>query len=288
MTRIETSINFFGKGLCQSRWTNERNAVTYNIVYVIFGGSGEYIDGNQKLNFQKNHIYILPANRHYILKRHPENPLDHIWFHADIFPILDRNAVIEFDIRNFEFIRHLVSSINSRLSDVMGCLTKEFVRTYNIRKDFIIGLPPQKMAGGVVNVETYTVIFNSLNLLLQCLLGCILQERRHEITLIDDQYIRKAFEFIRSHFHENIDNQDIADRINITRTHFIRLFKHKMNITPHQYLLSYRLSMAELYLSHGVPVTRVAEQVGLDPKTFSRIYKASRGYVPSKYNSLME
>ena len=286
MKNIDTNIYFFGNGLCKDFQNKEHKSSTYNTVYAVYGGRCEYNDGIKNINFQKNYVYILPANKDYVMKRYPEDSLNHIWFHTDIFPIINCNTIIEFDMKTSKYVQSLVEAAIFRISDLYKYLTSGFIDRYILNEKRIIGLPPRKMNNGTSNMESYTAIFNSLNTILQCILSYILLENDNKYILLHDRYIGMAYEFIRDHYHENIDNQIIAERINIARPHLYRIFKQKMNITPHQYLLNYRLSMANFYLSQGLPVTRVAEQVGLDPKTFSRIYKAKHGFPPSRYSHL--
>ncbi|HBQ64119.1 MAG TPA: hypothetical protein DD727_04190 [Clostridiales bacterium] len=288
MIKVDTHINYFGQGQCFQIWNVERDSVTYNIVYIILGGKGQYIDVEKEIEFKKNHLYILPANRHYLLKRFPEEPLDHIWFHVDIFPALDRNSVIEFNIDDKKYIRNIVDSISCRIKDSLRYWKKNSKLLDRMVKDdnYVSGFAPLTMQNQIQDLPGYTNNFNILNALLICLLTCVMQEERQNIFLIDNPYVEKAFQFIRKHYREDIDNQTIADHLNISRLHLIKIFKQKMNTTPHKFLLNYRVSMADLFLSHGLNISETAEQVGIEPQSLSRVYRRIRGYAPREAKKL--
>ncbi len=278
-------IFFFGKGHCQTRWISERNGVTYNIVYIIFDGDGQYIDGTQILSFKKNHIYILPANRHYTLKRFPENPLNHIWFHADIFPILELDTIIEFPMADFEYIQCICDSIIYKMNTIPDYISKDCIDGMGFKDDYIYGYPLPKMKEYIIDENKFKTLLSTLNILLQCLISCTLLESSNKIILQNDEYMKIALDFIRNHYKNAIRNRDIADKIGISRIHFLRLFKQKIGITPHKFLVNYRLSMADIFLSQGLPISDVAEYVGMDLKTFRTVYKSNRGYTPSQFKT---
>jgi YesN/AraC family two-component response regulator len=112
-------------------------------------------------------------------------------------------------------------------------------------------------------------------------------ERSDVEFFTEDNNISKAIKFINKHYNININNQTIANEIGLDASYFIKLFKKRVRMTPHQYLLYYRMYIADSLLALNTPVNTVAEKVGIDPKMFSRTYKALRGHLPSKFAQIL-
>jgi len=93
--------------------------------------------------------------------------------------------------------------------------------------------------------------------------------------------------FIDSHYHQNIDLNNIAGEAYFSRFHFIRIFKLTYGKTPHQYLISVRIENARLLLKRAMPVNEVCYTVGFDSiSSFSALFKKLSGYAPSVYQQM--
>ncbi len=98
-------------------------------------------------------------------------------------------------------------------------------------------------------------------------------------------YLRKALNYIDVHYAENISVAEIADFVSVDRTYLFSLFKSMLNMSPQQFLLSYRISKAALMLElSNLSVAEIANYVGYsDPLTFSKIFKKSKHLSPLQY-----
>lgn len=99
-----------------------------------------------------------------------------------------------------------------------------------------------------------------------------------------DIYVDNAICYIHTHYaHTKVS--DIASYIGITRSYLTHIFKQKMQISPQEYLLSYRLEQASRLLrTTGKSVQEVAEYVGYEnPLTFSKMFKRVYGLSPKNY-----
>lgn len=91
------------------------------------------------------------------------------------------------------------------------------------------------------------------------------------------------------YFHENynkpISIEEYAAAQHMSVSWFIRNFKEYTGSTPAQYILSLRISNAQILLeSTTYNVTEIAEIVGYDnPLYFSRIFKKQNGMSPSEF-----
>lgn len=78
---------------------------------------------------------------------------------------------------------------------------------------------------------------------------------------------------------------DIASYIGITRSYLTHIFKQKMEISPQEYLVSYRLEQgSRLLRTTRMSIGEIAEKIGYEnPLTFSKIFKNVYGVSPKNY-----
>jgi AraC family transcriptional regulator len=103
-----------------------------------------------------------------------------------------------------------------------------------------------------------------------------------------DTYIDTAIEYIQTFFSANITIDDICGEINVSPFHFIRTFKQKIGVSPHQYLLNIRIEKAkELLCMRQHSVAETAMLCGfLSLPHFSSTFKTATGYSPSEYKKV--
>lgn len=87
---------------------------------------------------------------------------------------------------------------------------------------------------------------------------------------------------------EDLDNLTISDTARIKPVlspfYFIRRFKQEMGLTPHKYLMQYRLSLAKLILRANPSIAEVAQAAGFyDQSHLDRCFKKGVGLSPSDY-----
>lgn len=103
-----------------------------------------------------------------------------------------------------------------------------------------------------------------------------------------DAYIAMALEYMQVYYSANISIEDICKEINLSPFHFIRIFKQKTGISPHQYLLKVRIEKAqELLCKRQHSVAEAAMLCGfVNPSHFSSKFKEITGHSPSSYKKL--
>jgi AraC-like DNA-binding protein len=103
-----------------------------------------------------------------------------------------------------------------------------------------------------------------------------------------DAYIALAIEYMETFFSANITVGDISNEINVSHFHFIRTFKQKVGVPPHQYLLSVRIKKAkELLCLRQHSIAEVAAFCGfVSLSHFSSTFRGITGHSPSEYKKL--
>lgn len=104
-----------------------------------------------------------------------------------------------------------------------------------------------------------------------------------------ETYIQKAIEYMNVFFSSNITIEDICKEINISPFYFIRTFKQKTGISPHQYLLNIRIKKAkELLKIKQYSITEAAMMSGfVNLSHFSNTFKIATGTSPSEYRKML-
>lgn len=99
--------------------------------------------------------------------------------------------------------------------------------------------------------------------------------------------VNRALEFIHNHYNEQISIESVATYVNLSKYHFIRIFKHVTGVTPYAYLLGYRITMAKHKLwETDLSVEEISHLCGfLDAANFIRHFKSHTGLSPLKYRN---
>jgi len=89
--------------------------------------------------------------------------------------------------------------------------------------------------------------------------------------------ISLATDFIHSNFEKPLMLQDMARAAFLSRHHFLRLFKHIHEVTPHEYLQRKRATVAaRLLRGSELSVEEIVKQVGFDSR--STLFRAMRRF----------
>ncbi|MBE9916520.1 helix-turn-helix transcriptional regulator [Paenibacillus donghaensis] len=92
--------------------------------------------------------------------------------------------------------------------------------------------------------------------------------------------------YIHKHLHEPMEIERLADIVHLHPNYFIPYFKKIMGVTPMQYVKRKRMDEAKRLLSYtDVPISDIADQIGMQLAYFSRLFKSYTGLSPSAYRT---
>lgn len=120
-------------------------------------------------------------------------------------------------------------------------------------------------------LETKSLLFH----LLQCLITHE-DTRRTNAGDPHSERLKAVFNYIHTHYAEELNVDDAARLCCITPSHFMHYFKEKSGITFNQYLNQYRLSQAALLLQQGTDISETAYACGFNNLPY--FYKRFREY----------
>lgn len=95
-------------------------------------------------------------------------------------------------------------------------------------------------------------------------------------TFTNSERMKTIFQFIHTHYSEEISIEILAEHCNISPSHFMHYFKEKVGLTFSQYLNNYRLQQAGLLLRQNSDIADVAYSCGFN--NLSYFYKRFKKY----------
>jgi len=100
-----------------------------------------------------------------------------------------------------------------------------------------------------------------------------------------DTYFQEVVKLIETHYHEQLNLQDIAQVLALSESTLVKLFKTKTGYTFLEYLTLFRMRKATEFLrDKEKQVTEVANLVGYrDYRYFCRVFKTVFGLTPLDY-----
>jgi len=97
----------------------------------------------------------------------------------------------------------------------------------------------------------------------------------------------KSVEYMNDLYNNNISLNELAKESNISKYHYIRIFKKLYAKTPYEYLSEIRISKAKsLLLNTCLPVTEISDYIGYNNLShFSLAFKKATGLNPQNFRT---
>lgn len=117
-------------------------------------------------------------------------------------------------------------------------------------------------------------------------------QQEEYVSLSCSLNIRRAMEYMDEYYSSNFSIDDIAKEANLSKFHFIRVFKAETGKTPYEYMMDVKIQKAkELLKARQHTVTEICFLLGFnDHSHFTKTFKKKTGCTPSEfiiYNSLL-
>jgi len=100
-----------------------------------------------------------------------------------------------------------------------------------------------------------------------------------------DRRVRRAIEFIHTHFDQELSVEQIARAAFLSEFHFARLFKQLLGATPHAYLASVRVEQAmKLLTTTDLSLLEISQRIGYASQShFTKVFKNLTGFTPREF-----
>ena len=177
-----------------------------------------------------------------------------------------------------------------------GLKAKEVLDTAGLSSEEPIFLPKSPEHGEALEKELLYLascqqdrsslhLIGHLFLVMDALLTGSAGKRRIQNGKRTQFYADEAVMFISQNYMLPITVEDIADRLNLDRSYFGKVFKDVMGQSPQEFLIRYRMGKAAEFLkTSGMPVGEISAKVGYPNQLhFSRAFKNVYGMSPRLY-----
>jgi len=102
----------------------------------------------------------------------------------------------------------------------------------------------------------------------------------------NEDIVKMAVQYIENNYEKRITVEELSKYVNISKYHFIRLFKKCTNHTPNKYINIIRINEACEFLNAGMSVKETAVKCGFESANyFTECFKQIRKVTPTEYLS---
>ena len=107
---------------------------------------------------------------------------------------------------------------------------------------------------------------------------------------LDEQRVKQAMLYIRTHYAEPVSLEDIADSVHLSKSECCRCFARTLQMTPFEYLMKYRIFEATKKLmapaAEPLSIAALALSVGFNNTSyFNKLFKKFLGCTPTYYRT---
>jgi YesN/AraC family two-component response regulator len=102
---------------------------------------------------------------------------------------------------------------------------------------------------------------------------------------IDGDEIDAAIEYIKTHYEDKFELDDLVAHVSLSKGYLIKKFKQRTGQTPMQYALTLKIDKAKMLIEQtSLPIAAIMEDLGFfDSAHFSKVFKAYTGDSPKAF-----
>ncbi len=255
-TNSVLSVEQLGRDVSTPGFSYPQYNSTY-VLSVVRNGKGTLESDGKKYNLSKNDAFLTYPNTLSIQTADQKEP----W---ELCFISFSGSAVKDIIEKTVFKNNTVT-VNLRNSDLADEIIKStFLLNTGVRSDFAL-------------FESFFRIISFLDI----------QKTQIFINEEDSQnkYVTEIKRYIHSVYPENIKISEIANKLNINRSHLYRIFKAETGLGVEDYIINIRINHAKALLKDtSLSVTAVSALVGYkNYTTFFKRFKQSTGVTPIEY-----
>ncbi len=262
-------IRFYGKGIDYLHFHN------YLEIGICIFGDGEMILKDTRYNYHSNMITIIPKNYPHTTNSKGGEKSYWEYLYIDVKSFLESNYK-----ENPKMVDKLINRISHKafikeIKDVseIADLTRYIMKAFNQKKEMYEYDIKGALASLIINIAR-------------------LNKEEENITsdILSNKVILPAIEYISKNYSSRIEIKDLAKLCMLSETHFRRLFKNIMEMTPTNYINKTRVLESCKYLkTTDINVSQIALKVGfITPSTFNRNFKKFIGTSPMNWRKKPE
>ncbi len=229
------------------------------IIWVVRSGKGIFETGGKKYNLSQNDVFLTLPNELSIQTANQNEPWE-LCFIA-FSGTLAKDFIEKTVFKN----GNVTASLNS------NTLANEIISS----AVFLNSVAPSEFS-------LFEFFFKFLSFL----------DIRRSYPLINEEesrnkYVSEIKKYIHANYLSPIKISDIADKLNINRSHLYRVFKNEVGMNVEDYIINIRVNHAKTLLSTtSLSISAVANAVGYkNYSSFFKIFKNTTGITPNEYRT---
>lgn len=254
---VDLLLNECGWQRCYPRHSYGPLVRSAYMLHFLVGGEGTYTVNNTSYPLKAGDLFLIaPSTTHYYYAN-PDNPYEYYWV-------------------------SFIGAETKRLLDMVGISIDNPVLHFQ-EIDTIKDIYQQLLAAAKQYSDTSAL--DALGQLYR--LFALLSSYNEKNTKQDNSYpyISEAIKYIHDNFMNHIAVTDIARHVSLHRSYLTSLFIKQLHMSPMEYLLSYRFTIAcKLMRTTNMTIQEIGLAVGFpDHTNFSTRFKKYKGVNPSTY-----
>jgi AraC-like DNA-binding protein len=93
-------------------------------------------------------------------------------------------------------------------------------------------------------------------------------------------------DYLKSNYTENVLLSELAEQVNLSPFHLVRVFRNQVGVPPHEYQTQLRIAHAKRLIQSGCSISQAALETGFfDQSHLTRNFKRIVGITPGRYLS---
>lgn len=235
------------------------------LIHVVLSGKGVYRVGKQAFELEAGQAFLIRPGEDTVYRADEADPWYYTWIGFSGYKAPDIVKEMGFGPERYVINLNNVDLIKEAISTIIASRTLSFANELRRKSQFYA-------------VLTYLVEGNEHR-------DDHLQDKENEE--LRKVYVRRATDYMMSSYNKKIRISDIADEIGLNRSYLTNIFKKEMNMSPQDFLITFRLKKAaELLRETNESVRTIAFSTGYDDSlSFSKAFKQKYHMTPSAYRA---
>lgn len=247
-----------GHFFCNSNYHLIRDNYDSLLITHILSGSFTYVKDGKHITARKGDTVILDCYKPH--EYYTNDSFESVWIHisgansTDIFNEIESTEGNLIKCKDIQHLRKLLFRVFDSMKGETP--TTELNYSLDIYKIFTELLNPQSA------------------------------KTKGEISYEDS--VHKVKEYIAENLNENLTIKDLAESVNMSSSHFSRVFKQQTGFSPYDYILISRINRAKYLLqTTNMTIASVAYEVGFNSESnFIYYFTENEGISPGKFRKL--
>lgn len=236
------------------------------LIHFIFDGKGYFQIYDKEYHLSSNQAFLIPPNVPTYYYANSTSPYSYAWVGFDGSKAKDYLSQTDLSLE------HPVCDLNIPANN-FKILIQEILDAKELT------LPNELQRVGLL----YEILSHLIDSCQSSIVG------KKPLNYSSGTYVEYALQYIEHHYN-HICVKDIAEYVGINRSYLHSIFKKKLQMSPQEYLISYRLNIAKKLLEETeLSMMDTAVQVGYhDPLTFSKAFKKRYSFPPTEYRKQLQ